>query len=153
MSEAVHPKDHSNLPDRGFTQVALAAGAGRSRRDARVLLLLTGVLIMSLADLALTLLCLSGPGMPEDNPIARWIISLGSPAALVAFKLACLLLASLVLYKARHTTAAEIGLWIAFAVLTWLSFRWLAFIDFAPAVAAAADHGPILDENWLRYED
>ena len=49
----------------------------RRDRSRRVILLIVGIVVLSLADLIVTLWHLTSVGMAEANPIAAWIIAAG----------------------------------------------------------------------------
>jgi len=96
-------------------------------RGVRVLVLLLAVLLMSLADLSMTLTHLTTVGMLESNPVARSVMAMGSPWLLAAWKLATLALGLAILYVTRRTVIGEIGAWFCFAVLIWLSIHWVQY--------------------------
>ena len=97
---------------------------GPHRRTARICGLIAGILLLSAADLYMTLLHLRGIGMVEANPIARSVISYNSPAMLIAWKFATVGLAVGILFYARRRVAAEIGALVCCAVLTGLALQW-----------------------------
>lgn len=91
--------------------------------------LLAAVLVMSLLDLHHTLLYLQTVGMGEANPLARWVISHDSPFLLIGFKLATVVIASVILFALRRRAAAELGAVICVLVLVWLTVRWELYTD------------------------
>ncbi|MEQ8844185.1 MAG: DUF5658 family protein [Phycisphaerales bacterium] len=93
-------------------------------RARRVNLFLGAIAFLSLADLAMTLDHMVGPGMYESNPLARLILQWGSPASLAMFKCMTLLLGSWLLWRTRKSLASEIGAIVCMVVLTWLMVRW-----------------------------
>ncbi|MCW5755734.1 MAG: hypothetical protein KIT54_00695 [Phycisphaeraceae bacterium] len=93
-------------------------------RGRRVAMYLIAICFLSLADLAMTLDHMKGPGMYESNPLARLIMHWGSPASLAMFKCMTLLLGCWLLWRTRHSRAAEIGAIICLVALTWLMLRW-----------------------------
>lgn len=84
---------------------------------------------LSLADLAMTLDHMVGPGMYESNPLARLILHWGSPASLAMFKCMTLLLGCWLLWRTRHSRTAEIGAIVCLVALTWLMLRWNHYSD------------------------
>lgn len=54
--------------------------AGSRRRSRRVIVLLAAIIVLSAADLAITLFHLKTMGMMEANPIARFLIEQTSSA-------------------------------------------------------------------------
>ena len=113
--------------------MAIAMLAGRSRdvsvfgarRPMRVVVLLAGVVVLSLADLAITIAHLRGVGMIEVNPIAAYLIkTTGSSWALAAYKCATLAVCVALLYRARRHVIGEMACWLALAILAGLSVVW-----------------------------
>lgn len=98
-------------------------------RTCRVIALIFTIVLLSLADLYITLIYLHSGGMGEANPVARWIMGHGSPTLLAVWKLATVLLAGVILYKTRRTRTAEIGAWVCVVLLTWLTIRWVRYSD------------------------
>ncbi|MCU0688499.1 MAG: DUF5658 family protein [Phycisphaerales bacterium] len=119
---------------------AVAAGPiGRfaTRRDWRMLVALTLITIVSIADLYLTLTYLQSVGMSEGNPIARWVIAANCSWVLVAFKTILCGFSISVLWYARRRTSAEIAAWLACIVMAWLCFKWYGYTDQVADVVAA----------------
>jgi hypothetical protein len=96
-------------------------------RPVRVTVLLCGVVLLSLADLYMTLVHLMSFGMIEANPLARGIMAYGSPAALIVWKLVTVTTAVGILFYARRRRAAEVGAIFCCCVLLWLTGRWIAY--------------------------
>lgn len=94
-------------------------------RPRRVTILLAGVIILSLADLAMTLNHLTTVGMIEANPVAAFLIrSTGSPWILTAFKLLTVGICVSLLYGLRRHLESEVAAWCALVVLVVVSFVW-----------------------------
>jgi hypothetical protein len=106
-------------------QTPRAAG-GRPRR---VVALILTIVLLSLADLYITLVYLHSGGMGEANPVARWIMGHGSPVLLTLWKFATVGVAVAIFFLTRHTRAAECGAWACVMMLTWLTVRWCAYSD------------------------
>ena len=119
MSRAVQPS--RLLPKQ---MPCLASG-----RSSRVIALVLTIVLLSLADLYITLMYLHSGGMGEANPLARWIMGHGSPALLVAWKTATVAVASLLLYRHRRNRTAEFGAWVCLLILVWLTMRWAQYSD------------------------
>jgi hypothetical protein len=98
-------------------------------RPCRVTALIFTIVLLSLADLYLTLVYLHSGGMGEANPLARWIMGHGSPTLLILWKLATITVASAILYHTRRTRTAEFGAVACVMVLTWLTLRWGHYSD------------------------
>ena len=88
---------------------SIGAAFGPGYRPVRVTLLLCGVVLLSLADLYMTLVHLMSFGMIEANPLARGIMAYGSPAALVVWKLVTVLTAVGILFYARRKASAKLN--------------------------------------------
>src|SRR5262245_53029298 len=106
-----------------------AQPAARSRR---VCILLAGILVMSLADLDMTLSYARSLGLLEGNPIARLVMTYGSAWVLALWKIASVALCVFILFRARRTRYAEVAAWVCFVVLVWLSVRWMIYNDQMP---------------------
>ncbi|MFA6043967.1 MAG: DUF5658 family protein [Phycisphaerales bacterium] len=102
----------------------------------RVKMLLGASLILAMGDLWMTLMYATNMGMLEANPLARAIMNLNSPWAVVAWKLFTTLLGLGILYRLRHTRHAEIGAWVVFAALTALSIHWLQYTDLVASLGS-----------------
>lgn len=96
-------------------------------RPRRVVFLLAATALMSLGDLALTLLYTTSSGMVETNPIARAVMAHNSPLFVVVWKLATMVLGLGILCWARKTKAAEVAAWLCFLILVALCVHWLSF--------------------------
>lgn len=96
-------------------------------RPHRVLAMLVAILILSMADLYMTLVHLTHFGMLEANPLARGMIAHGSPAVLAVWKAASAGLALGILFFTRRRVAAEIGAAVCTLVLAWLTFQWISY--------------------------
>jgi hypothetical protein len=113
--------------------VAEPAAAGEERRlnlnrPRRVTVLLMGVMVLSLADLIVTLAHLRSIGMMEANPIAAFIIrSTQSPISLIAFKALSVGVCVALLYRIRRHVEGEFAAWFAVAILAFMSFQWHSY--------------------------
>lgn len=97
-------------------------------RATRVLLLLGTALIVSVADLVMTLKFVTSVGMIEANPIARWIMKSGDATTLTIFKMVLTLASLGVIFYFRKKRSAEIAAWVAFGIMLALSLRWFNFV-------------------------
>jgi hypothetical protein len=98
------------------------------RRSRRVMMLAAAIAMMSAVDLYLTLLYVTNMGMNEMNPLARAMMSYQSPAVLVMWKCATVVLSVGILLWIRTKRSAELGAWVGFFVLGWLMTHWVVFI-------------------------
>ena len=99
-------------------------------RSSRVLLLLGCILILSAADLLLTIFHLQHFGLAESNPIVVFLVeSFQSLWVLAAFKLATVTLCLGFLFRARHHVAGEYGAWVATIILTIVLLVWQDYSD------------------------
>lgn len=123
-------------------------------RPRRVIFLLLGVVVLSLADLAITLAHLNSTGMAEANPIARSVISLtGSPASLVCFKLLSVLVCVALLYKVRRTLQGEIASWGALAILSIMSYMWFSYAkQYENPIELQLAQTQWAREQWVRFD-
>ena len=98
-------------------------------RGKRVAILLAAISLLSLGDLYLTLTYATSMGMFESNPLARFIMSFGSPALVASWKLGSTLLACSIFFWARRSRYAELGVWGCTLLLAWLTCHWGAYMD------------------------
>lgn len=125
---------------------------GSHRRAARMTGLLAGIILLSVADLYMTLLHLRGMGLAEGNPIARSVISYNSPAMLIVWKLGTVGLAVGILIYARRRVAAEIGALVGCAVLVALTIQWARYNSEVGAFTSelnSADASTADDSAWM----
>jgi len=112
---------HFSLHPAGAAVVAMG---GASRRARRVVVLLSGIIALSAADLLATIAHLR-IGMIEGNPLARYIIeTTQSMSALAAFKVATVLVCVGLLYRLRCSMQGEVAAWTAVVILSALSIWW-----------------------------
>jgi len=123
----------------------------REGRVGRMAALLVAIVIISIADLYMTLAHATGPGMLEANPIARAIMTNGAPSTLIAWKVLTVGFGVAILIRLRRSAWAEAGAWLCFGLLTWLSFQWLDYNshihDLTPYVSTVAEYP---DAQWVR---
>jgi hypothetical protein len=108
---------------------------GRSRR---VVLLLAAVALMSVADLALTLEYATSVGLFEGNPVARAVMSYNSASLLAAWKLSSVGVCLWILFRTRHTRSGEVGAWVCFGTLAWLTVCWTGYNSQMAEIASSA---------------
>lgn len=122
-------------------------------RSLRVICLVVGIVAMSVADLHLTIVHLSGPGMSEANPLARWVMQMNCAWVLSAWKLMLVGLTGGILIMLRRRGSAELAAWAGFCVLALLMVHWMRY---AAEVNNHADMMPIVasvhEANWVRFE-
>lgn len=120
-------------------------------RPSRVMFLLSLVVLLSMADLYLTILFVrDGGGFPEANPVARAIMQLQSIPLLIGWKLSSVITTVGILYLIRRTRSAEIGAWVCFLVLGWLTIHWGQYVAEAhpTTLTQAMDYG-YSDPHWV----
>jgi hypothetical protein len=99
-----------------------------TNRSRRVIVLAVGIIILSLADLAVTLAFLRANWMMEANPIAAYLIEeTQSPWILAAFKAATVGICVGLLYRVRHHRCGEVAAWCAMLILTVMSVMWHSY--------------------------
>jgi hypothetical protein len=130
--------------------VAMAA----RRRSFRVLVLCAMILLISIADLQITLMFLTSGGMAEGNPIARYIMSFDCQWLLGAWKLLLTGLACGTFICFRTRLSVELATWLCAAVMVWLAIRWGFYADYA---ALAAEHSihvvSVQPHDWVSITD
>lgn len=137
----------------------LKAGAADFRhrcRSLRVTILIVAIIALSLGDLAMTLTFLRSVGMGEANPIARLVIGYNSPALLVIWKCASVLLACLIFARYRHRRFTEMACWGAVIVLAGLTFQWRNYVAETTEISqhlSVIAHAPVDRTNWVQLSD
>lgn len=119
-------------------------------RGPRVCLLVAIVALLGLVDLDLTLMYARTIGMSEGNPVARMVMGTNSVAAVVAFKLLTMLVASWIILHHRGTRYAEMGAWVMTIVMGALMVQWCVYVQGMPELTpllAQLDHIP--DPRWI----
>ncbi len=123
-------------------------------RSRRVVLLIVGIVVLSLADLVITLLYLKSRGMMEANPVAAWIIAhTGSGVLLTAYKVLTVAICVGLLFRLRRHVEGEIGAWCAVLILAVVSFHWYQYareIDVLTDVELARQGA--YGDDWLILE-
>jgi len=118
------------------------------------MVLLAGVVVLSLADLVITLTHLKTTGMMEANPIAAFLIqSTQSGVALTCFKLLTVGICVALLFVLRHRFEGELAAWCAVAILAGMSLQWHVYSSHFqnPAEVMVAQAGGYGD-GWLMIE-
>jgi hypothetical protein len=118
-----------------------------SRRSRRVVVLLCAIVLLSIADLTVTLAYLRGTGMMEANPLAAFLIRwTQSSLSLVCFKLLTVGICVSLLYKLRRNVEGELAAWCGVAILVFMSVQWRQYAENVelPTVAVA-EYG----DDWL----
>lgn len=103
--------------------VSPANPASRAR-SLRVSMLIIAIIALSMGDLSMTMTFLRSVGMGEGNPVARLVIAYDSPALLVAWKCASVMLACLIFAVYRKKAFTEVACWCCVGILCWLTVRW-----------------------------
>ena len=111
---------------RAIRAVRADADACRARR---VVLMVVFIWIVSVFDLTFTMLAHKLGGFRELNPVARSLLD--SSDALIIWKVATVLAASLVFLALRKRRVTEIGCWGLAIVHTILAFLWAAYYTIA----------------------
>lgn len=123
------------------------------RRPIRVLCLIFVIFSLSLADLYCTLIYLHSGGMGEENPLARWLMSTGSPVPLILWKLGTVGLACSILLFLRHKRLGELGALLCCMILVWLTFRWEEYSHEASNLTAVIHTVADTSPRWVRMGD
>lgn len=93
-------------------------------------MLLIAIVVLSLADLAVTLTHLQTIGMAEANPLAAFLIdSTGSSWVLGIYKCLTVAVCVMLLYRARRHVQGEIASWLGLIILVGVSVLWYLYTD------------------------
>ena len=108
------------------------------------------ILVLSLADLLLTLTYSTTCGMTEVNPVAHLFMMSGSVTGLVLWKFATVGLSAALFWKMREHRTAEMGAWLGVMVMAWLTCHWITYTSelssFTPAIQQLAESN---DPRWV----
>jgi len=97
----------------------------QAARSRRVIILLVSIVLLSLADLLITVTNLHTVGMIEANPIAHFIVeTTRSATALASYKLITVLVCITLLYRLRHCIQSEVAAWVCVVILSLLAGYW-----------------------------
>ncbi len=121
VNSAVFPDSPAKGGDGGFD------GRWIKSRPGRVTALVGVIVVLSLADLYLTLLYLRTVGMGEANPLAHLILQYCSVEALAAWKILTVLLATVILLALRRVRCAEVAAWGCAIGLCVLTVHWYRY--------------------------
>ena len=121
-----------------------------ARRARRVTALLIGILVLSIADLIVTLANLHTVGMVEANPLARFMIEHFDSLGLITFKMTTVFVCLALLYRLRHSLQSEIASWLGLMILVGLSVYWGHYSRHMhhPDTVTVRMSGQI-DDGWL----
>jgi hypothetical protein len=130
-------------------------------RSERVKWLLFGIVMLSIADLALTLSYLTTVGMSEGNPIAVWLLqATNSVWSLAAYKALTVTICVSLLYRTRFQRESELAAWCGMLILVALSVWWNQYSRYQPNLPMGLDHivmvgdtleRPMIPTNSKRY--
>lgn len=124
-----------DLPSSSAIQPVLVPGSRRSTwcarffdwaaesRARRVILLVIGIWILNAFDLVLTILSHEQGLLQEGNPIARWILDLGTPSV-VLFKIGLVMIGSYPLLRFRAARITELGTLVILVAYALLAVHW-----------------------------
>jgi hypothetical protein len=122
-----------------------------SRRASRVTVLLLGIIVLSIADLAVTLAYLQTTGMLEANPIAEYLIrTTDSSWALGIYKMTTVAIAVTVLWYLRRRLEGEVASWCGISILVGVSFLWHGYaVEFENPEDVMLARSGVYGESWL----
>lgn len=117
---------HAHHSWTAVTGAVLEMRNGQLARRARRVILLTAFLwVLNLFDLVLTIIAHRLGGFNELNPIARQLLD--CPASLSVFKIALVMLSTVIILAYRHVRLTEIGCWGLCGIYSGLGFVWLVY--------------------------
>jgi hypothetical protein len=127
-------------------------------RSERVTWLLGGIILLSFADLVLTISYLTSVGMSEGNPIALWLLqTTDSVWPLALYKAFTVAVCVTLLYKTRHLRQSELAAWCGVLILVALSIWWNQYSRYQALLPMAEDHivmiGDSFEQPLLKTDD
>lgn len=90
----------------------------------RILSALACIVLMSVADLKMTLAHVTSVGMVEENPIARFLMLYGGVWSVIAWKVCTVWIGVWLLWRLRAHRSAELGAWFGAIALSLLCVHW-----------------------------
>ncbi len=124
----------------------------QDERPRRVNILLAAIILLSAADLLITVANLRTVGMMEANPIESYIHSTThSATALAMYKVITVLVCISLLYRLRHSLQSEIAAWVCVVVLAALAGYWGHYSANAhdPANLMILHQSDMQHDHWL----
>ena len=123
-------------------------------RSERVKWLLFGIVMLSVADLVLTLSYLTTVGLSEGNPIAVWLLqATNSVWALAMYKAITVTICVSLLYRTRFQRQGELAAWCGLLILVALSIWWNQYSRYQPNLPIGLDHilmdGDVLERTMI----
>ena len=112
---------HTGEPD--CPSMTHVMGAPVNARAHRVLLLVCGIWLLNAFDLVLTVTAYKQGFLQEGNPLARYMLQLGTPSV-VLFKIGLVLIGSYPLLRFRHARITEIGTIVILMAYALLAVHW-----------------------------
>ena len=127
------------------------SNTAEANRSERVTWLLFGIVMLSIADLVLTLSYLTTVGMSEGNPIAVWLLqATNSIWALAMYKAVTVTICVTLLYRTRFQRQSELAAWCAMLILVALSIWWNQYSRYQPNLPMGADHIMLIGDTIER---
>jgi hypothetical protein len=128
--------------------------SGPRHRTARLAGLIAGIVLLSFADLYMTLVHLKSIGMAEANPLARSVMAYNSASGLVAWKFCTVGLAVAILIYARKRRSAEFAALFCCGVLLWLTIRWANYNNHVSELTTELNFAatPTQDPAWVAIQ-
>ncbi len=111
-------------------------------RSHRVILLVMGIWLLNGFDLIFTILAHQQGMLQEENPIARLMLSYGTPS-IVLFKIGLVLIGSYPLLRFRTARITELGALVILVAYALLAVHWSECYEL---YAASISHDPNLAE-------
>ena len=150
---ALDPSTHP--PGTLSTSILDALGQdGWCRRSRRVSVLIVGIVLLSIADLMVTLAYARGGGMMEANPIVIYLAKMTqSPLSLACYKMLTVTICVALLFRLRKHAASEIAAWCAVAILAGMSVMWhnySAEVECPATMALVRCEAPA--DHWLEFD-
>lgn len=134
-----------------MTSQIIQLTAQDAHRSERVIWLLCGVILLSFADLFLTITYLTTVGMSEGNPIAVWLLhATNSVWPLILYKVATVAVCVSLLYFNRYKRQSELASWCALIILVALSVWWNQYSRYQPYLPIAEDHIVMIDNTFVQ---
>lgn len=126
-----------------------------TRRDIRFFCYSLAIVLMSIADLKMTLAYVTTVGMTEVNPIARFLMLYGGVCSIILWKSATVACGVFILWRIRRHRVAEVGAWICCAILAALCVHWFRYNEQVTTLAAEVMHlhDSKSSEDWVVVGD
>lgn len=127
--------DSSPVDEQNRSRLARMVESAVNARAHRVILLVFAIWLLNGFDLVLTVMANNHGLLQEGNPIARYMLQLGTPS-IILFKIGLVMIGSYPLLRYRKARTTEIGTFIILIAYAVLAVHWSECYEMYSLVAS-----------------